>query len=178
MLEVIIRKVNRLIVSIVYVQLVTVTSFRFAHFVPILRIESVNSLPVRQIEWGVISVFISVFVIVKISTLFGTCINVFLGVPVTQSSRAVGRVSGLRAGIRSLAVMRHVEMKIFEARSFSIIIITARIGLVRLLFITLFTQLLLLTFRCRHFGSMLFSPFCSSVLEPDLKKKNLINYAI
>jgi hypothetical protein len=121
---------------------------------------------------------ITIFVVI----VFNTTINVF-NVFVTFTTRKVVCVDAsaeftfgsiARAGCeRSLAVVRQLVMVDvlveIEARSLGVVVVAARV-VVGLLVVTLLAKLLLLAFCRRHFGGVLFPPFCSSVLEPYLEQ--------
>lgn len=76
-----------------------------------------------------------------------------------------GGVGAGRGG--SLAVVRREV----EARPLGVVVVAARVVVERRVLVALFAELLLFALRGRHFGRVLFPPFCSSVLEPHLRTR-------
>lgn len=165
-LKMIVGEVDRLIIVIVQVLFTVhftsdVTSFEFR-------------MPVGQITRRFVicffaesfrdDVFVSEVVVSDVVNTF----NVSVG------ARADVLVVARAGRARSLAVVRHLVHVLVvqvESRSLGVVVVGARVVVVLFLVVALFSQLLLLALRRRHFGGVLFPPFCSSVLEPYLRTR-------
>lgn len=188
----IVRKVYWLLRILCRINIVYILTIHFTvKFAIVIAFKLVHSLPIGEVarcvvvcffaKWprhhilGVPEVQVVVVVVfgvlcvetdVRLFRVFNVCVTV-------TCARAEGVVA--RGGLRSLPVvgqlvMGHVLVDV-EPRPLGVVVVAAGVVVVRLLVVALLAEFLLLAFRRRHFGGVLFPPFCSSVLKPDLWKK-------
>lgn len=155
--EVVVGEVDGLVVvhtEAVTVHIVTVTGAR--------HVLEPAHLPVGQVAGRLLLLVAGELLVVGVGGAEG-------GAGVQAGSGGVARGAG-SLPVRQL-VVHVVEV---EARPLGLLLVAALV-VVRLLLVALLAQLLLLAFRGRHLRRVLFPPFRSSVLEPDLRKKENVN---